>query len=273
MSRPPWACDDWQHEHAWWACPQCVEIAGLQSRRHSTEPVDASSIDRFEGYRPPWSCDRWGDYEHDWLDCPECLEQYEQWQSEMEMISNPKSKPGIVVVDDFLQDPMAAREAALEQNYVKLHSQGLRSDKRFADPDLIPIFEELLGKRIVKWDYDLSGRFQYCVSTDQIVYHSDNQTNAASLFLTPGAPIDAGVSFYRSRDTGLRYPPADPGVFARMYENNLFDSSKWEEIDRVGNVFNRLVIWNGFHVHAATKYFGHNLQTGRLFQVFFFDTN
>lgn len=29
--------------------------------------------------RPEWACLRYGSHEHDWLDCPECLETYEQW--------------------------------------------------------------------------------------------------------------------------------------------------------------------------------------------------
>jgi hypothetical protein len=31
-------------------------------------------------YTPPdWACSNWGNYEHDWLDCMECLEGYETW--------------------------------------------------------------------------------------------------------------------------------------------------------------------------------------------------
>lgn len=26
---------------------------------------------------PPWACSQWGQYEHDWLDCPDCLTAYE----------------------------------------------------------------------------------------------------------------------------------------------------------------------------------------------------
>ena len=28
---------------------------------------------------PHWACRHWGDYEHDWMDCPECLEGYEKY--------------------------------------------------------------------------------------------------------------------------------------------------------------------------------------------------
>lgn len=29
--------------------------------------------------KPEWSCEHYGDYEHDWLDCPECIAGYEAW--------------------------------------------------------------------------------------------------------------------------------------------------------------------------------------------------
>ncbi len=28
---------------------------------------------------PTWACNQWGQYEHDWLDCPSCIEAYEKW--------------------------------------------------------------------------------------------------------------------------------------------------------------------------------------------------
>lgn len=30
-------------------------------------------------HRPDWACRQWGQYEHDWLDCPDCLAAYEHW--------------------------------------------------------------------------------------------------------------------------------------------------------------------------------------------------
>jgi len=35
-------------------------------------------------YIPLWACKNWGNWEHDWLDCPECLEAYEKWNEEKE---------------------------------------------------------------------------------------------------------------------------------------------------------------------------------------------
>ena len=48
---------------------------------------------------------------------------------------------------------------------------------------------------------------------------------------------------------------------------------KWELIDYVGNKYNRLVLFQGFRSHRSMEYFGDNINNGRLFQTWFFDTN
>jgi hypothetical protein len=50
-----------------------------------------------------------------------------------------------------------------------------------------------------------------------------------------------------------------------------FDRSRWEEVDRVGNIYNRLVLFDALYAHGASAYFGSSLNDGRLFQNFFFD--
>ena len=34
-----------------------------------------------EQHVPEWACGNWGNYEHDWLDCYECLRAYEEWMA------------------------------------------------------------------------------------------------------------------------------------------------------------------------------------------------
>lgn len=38
--------------------------------------VDAREI--LEHPLPSWACKRFGGYEHDWLDCPDCIDAYEK---------------------------------------------------------------------------------------------------------------------------------------------------------------------------------------------------
>ena len=182
--------------------------------------------------------------------------------------------PQIVVVDDFLADPDAIRALALSQPFVKMHSAGVRTPTSFLH--VAPYrgeFEQLLGCQVSNWDdNDANGRFQCCFESDAVPYHTDSQTWAGVLFLTPGAPVDAGLSFFRGRTSGLRRRSPDPALMEATYGGGAeFDRSRWEEIDRVGNIYNRLVLFDAQLAHGASRYFGSSLETGRLFQNFFFD--
>ena len=50
------------------------------------------------------------------------------------------------------------------------------------------------------------------------------------------------------------------------------DLTKWDLVDRVGNVFNRLILFDSRRFHMSMDYFGDSKENGRLFQVFFFST-
>ena len=50
------------------------------------------------------------------------------------------------------------------------------------------------------------------------------------------------------------------------------DMTKWELTDRLSNKFNRLVLYRGDFFHMSLDYFGQDINDGRLFQTFFFDT-
>ena len=49
------------------------------------------------------------------------------------------------------------------------------------------------------------------------------------------------------------------------------DYTKWDITDRVGNVFNRAIVYPGNKFHSSIEYFGFDKYTGRLFQTFFFN--
>lgn len=50
------------------------------------------------------------------------------------------------------------------------------------------------------------------------------------------------------------------------------DMTKWDMVDRFGNIYNRLIMYRADNYHMSLDYFGNNLENGRLFQVFFFNT-
>lgn len=188
----------------------------------------------------------------------------------------------IIVVDDFYTDPDRVRQLALSCKFYedKNYYQGQRTEPLLAD-DIKGIFERLMQRYITKWNYPVNGAFQYTTAEDKLVYHMDSQQWAAIIYLTPHAPVESGTSFYKSNvsqlrmDSRLEYPEHDEDwhhtAVDATFRGGFLDSTKFTEIDRIGNVYNRLVIWNAKMIHAATKYFGKSKEDGRLFQIFFFD--
>jgi hypothetical protein len=183
-------------------------------------------------------------------------------------------KPQLIVIDDFLSNPDEVRAHALKQNFVKMHCAGLRTVEQFRD--IAPYrtsFEQLTGSELTHWDDNAAnGRFQCCIASDAIPYHSDSQDYAGILFLTPHAPMAAGVSFFESRLGGLRSRTSDPDRMRKTFGDGAeFDRSRWIEVDRIANLYNRLVLFDAHLCHGASAYFGDTLENGRLFQNFFFN--
>jgi hypothetical protein len=119
--------------------------------------------------------------------------------------------------------------------------------------------------------YGVNGCFQVCLSGDQLVYHTDLQQYAGIIFLTPDAPPQCGTSFFRSKKTQDRVVPVSHPNFQQVFQGGFLDSTNFDLIDKVGNVYNRLVIFHGHMIHSASEYFGQSKENGRLFQIFFFD--
>lgn len=192
--------------------------------------------------------------------------------------------PSTVIVDNFLQDPLVWREFAMGHEFFlhKEYHKGMRTEERWLPDGWREEFERLIGRKITKWEeHGCNGVFQLCLAGDQIVYHSDYQNYAGLLYLTPDAPPQSGTATYRSKSTGWSKCPTEEEAKAlgiphevamqKLYSGKLLDSTAWDEVDVIGNVFNRLVLFESQTVHSARNYFGTNLEDGRLFQLFFFD--
>jgi len=192
--------------------------------------------------------------------------------------------PSIIAVDDFYKSPDEVRDYALTLNFQhnKQQHKGQRTRERIFFDGTKEFFEDILKKKVTSWDNQPhNGVFQFCTAEDQLVYHTDAQTYAAVVFLTPNAPAECGTSFFKHRGNGLRkYPtPKDcmtlnkstEELYWDMFQGNFYDKTPWELVDVVGNVYNRMAIWDAKLVHAATQYFGSDKLNSRLFHMFFFD--
>ena len=129
-------------------------------------------------------------------------------------------------------------------------------------------FERILGKRINHWPSQYNGSFQIATNQHSSWIHRDTTDWSVVVFLTPNAPVDSGTMFYRHKETGLEC------TFSQEDEDRLNNDSRnydqWELVDKIGNKFNRCVMFRGRRSHISEKYFGHTKEDGRLFQTFFF---
>lgn len=189
-----------------------------------------------------------------------------------------KLRKKLFVVDNFYENPDLVRKYALQQEFngdLRFY-KGKRTISRHSTPQIKQRFEEIMGEKITRWDTpskefggSMNGVFQYCTPEDLLVYHYDSQKWAAMIFLTPDAPPQTGTSFYRHKETGIKV--AEDQDADRAFTGGFYDSTKFELIDTVGNIYNRCVIFDARSIHAATEYFGQTKEDSRLFQIFFFD--
>jgi hypothetical protein len=193
-----------------------------------------------------------------------------------------KLEKDLVVVDNFYNKPDILREYAIKNLTFAPsgYHKGQRSDCFMLDGTK-EAFERILGREIYNWNHPnyANGVFQFCTKEDPIVYHVDTQTYAGLVFLSPNAPLTSGTATYKSKVTGAtRFTNEEMGsdLFNKTFIGygdaiNFYDGSSFELVDRVANVYNRLVLFDSKTIHAATEYYGSNINDSRFFHLFFFD--
>lgn len=174
-----------------------------------------------------------------------------------------------MVIDDFYVDPDNVRNYALSQVFsVTGNFPGTRTAP-YLPNDLKSAIDHWMKPfgGVTEWfeNSGYTGAFQLTTANDRTWIHSDHYNMWAGVcYLTPDAHFTSGTGLFRHRSTG-QYHRVDTD-----YES--YDYTKWDLIDRIGNKYNRLVIYRGDMFHAALDYFGSGPSDGRLFQTFFFNT-
>ena len=185
---------------------------------------------------------------------------------------NQIQTPTFLVIDNFYEAPDDVRALAMSCNFNSNspYFKGNRTPDKYLVPGIKERFEKILGRSVINWDkYGTNGCFHYCVGGEQLVYHHDSQQYAGVLYLTPDAPVDSGTSLYRSKMTNSM--SGSGSEYSEVYPRGHLDPSQFERVDTVGNVYNRLILFNSHMIHAASSYFGNSKESGRLVQLFFFD--
>ncbi len=185
-----------------------------------------------------------------------------------------------LIIDNFYNNVDEVREFALSQEFaVRGNYPGMRTLPFLNDSiknTIQTVLEPFAGK-ITYWGDDYTGAFQFTTCRDRSWIHSDYTTNwAAVVYLTPNAPVTSGTGLYRLKENGLRNwnNSEHTAEENRNAEHNKYsqDYTKWELVDRFGNLYNRMVLYRGDIFHVSMDYFGQDRYDGRLFQVFFFNT-
>jgi len=198
----------------------------------------------------------------------------------------------LIVYDDFYPDPEVIRHAAVRARYTQPSDvTGYRS-KPWIPVGCRPRFERILNCRITGWStrgdryYDNGVFFlSFAVGkrSESPHHHYDwymPHFVTALIYLTPDAPQDAGTSFWRHRPTGLDAMPAPEDCerttgktfeeLDAIVEADGGNPRKWTEIERVANRYNRVVLYPPHFFHSATRHFGGDVASGRIYQSFNF---
>jgi hypothetical protein len=197
----------------------------------------------------------------------------------------------VAVIENFYKEPDKIRKFALSQKFETLLE---RKNAQFVYPgartkDLVDLDKHLHNEIVNKFvslfhnsEYDIM-RWAFSTNFQSVsaeygdgVIHTDHDTIlAAVLYLSPNAPLDSGTSLFKPNATfdEKKYKKAlaenDDRFRAGEIKMDTSYHSMFDEIVRINNVYNTLIVYEGRHYHAANKFFGDNLENSRLSQVFF----
>jgi hypothetical protein len=175
----------------------------------------------------------------------------------------------LIIIDNFYSNPDNVRSFALTQEFkVRGNFPGSRTVPFFTDDvrSAIEHYLQFAGKITNTYESSgYTGAFQITTAQDRTWIHSDSHNMWAGVcYLTPDAPHTGGTGLFRHKATGQhRRETTD-------WEG--YDYTKWDLFDRIGNRYNRLILYRGDLFHASLDYFGDQPENSRLFQTFFFDT-
>ena len=180
-------------------------------------------------------------------------------------------RTNVIITDDFYSNPDSVRQFALQQEFkVCGNFPGSRTDT-FLNQDVKDTVQSILWNaagEVTEWNAKeaLTGSFEIATAFDRSWIHTDHfNTWAGVCYLTPDAPVSGGTGLYMHKRTGARIASELPDYEAQ-------DITKWELHDRIGNRYNRLVLYRSDLFHTSLDYFGSDKTNCRLFQLFFLTT-
>jgi hypothetical protein len=196
--------------------------------------------------------------------------------------------PSLLVVDNFLADPMAARRAALALDYdpafKKGNYPGLLSTRPLAIGGLDEAVARLIGRPVRPQPGTSHGHCRLTLAREKGLsgVHIDPCFYSGILFLSLPEHCRGGTDFYRHRRTGLDRVPEerlemvragydDPTrLIEEVVNQDTLKPSRWERSFTAPMRFNRLLLFSPWMFHNSGAGFGDRPDNGRLVHLMFF---
>jgi hypothetical protein len=200
--------------------------------------------------------------------------------------------PSLLIIDDFLADPWAARRAALALDYDPAAQHGNFPGRNSGAPldtaGVDAAVSRLLGLKLGPMPGTQHGHCRLTRKPDKgkSGVHIDPATYSGILYLSRpedcARPDAGGTDFFRHRRTGLESVPQDPAKIAasgyadvtalieEVVNKDTRLPAKWERTLRVPARFNRLLLFSPWQFHNAAPGFGATPDDARLVMLLFF---
>jgi len=196
----------------------------------------------------------------------------------------------VTVIADFYENPDEIRKYALAQKYTYCHEiHGIEyvfPGSRTKDlKDLSQSLYEKVCKKLIsvfhipehdvmRWQINTSFQIVEGEYGHGLIHQDQNTVFAGVLYLTPEAPLDSGTSLFRKNanydeDLYWQQVKANDERFKRKESIDFSYHEMFDEVVRVNNVYNSLILFEGDIHHCANQFFGETKQDSRLAQVFF----
>ena len=196
----------------------------------------------------------------------------------------------VTVISDFYENPDEIRKYALAQKYIYCHEM---KDIEYVFPgsrtkelrDLSQSLYEKVCKKLIsvfhisehdvmRWQINTSFQIVEAEYAHGLIHQDQNTVFAGVLYLTPDAPLDSGTSLFRknaSYDEEIYWKKIKENDqrFKRKEPIDFGYHTMFDEVVRVNNVYNSLILFEGDIHHCANQFFGETKQDSRLAQVFF----
>lgn len=195
----------------------------------------------------------------------------------------------LIIVDDFLDNARALREAALRLTYPEQDSvfPGRNSVERINIEGLTQQVSRLVGEPLEPMPPTQShAKCRITLAGDagnaKAKVHVDNAHWSGILYLSRPEDCRGGTEFFRHRPTNTERAPYNDAeaiamgfssateMTSSILDTDTLDDAKWEMTMRVPMRFNRLVLLRPWLWHTAGETFGERMENGRLIYLMFF---